>query len=108
MEVAGPRGTTRPAGAEAPTPSLGGPQGTQPCDSTAWAGAARAMRVGPGSASSCFKRSTSFKATHRQSPVNLNVESWCTVRSLIVDFMILARRQLIVRLSPKSHGLTFF
>lgn len=37
------------------TPSLGGVAPIQPCDSTAWAGAAKATRAGPGSASSCFK-----------------------------------------------------
>lgn len=53
--VAARRGTKTRQAAAAATRSPGGAPQTQPCDSTAWAGAARATRAGPGSASSCFK-----------------------------------------------------
>lgn len=50
------RGTRRRRAAAARTASRAAAPPTRPCDSTAWAGAARAMRAGPGSASSCFKK----------------------------------------------------
>lgn len=49
------RATRRRPAARAATRSPAAVRPTRPCDSTAWAGAARATRAGPGSASSCFK-----------------------------------------------------
>ncbi|CAG9581322.1 unnamed protein product [Danaus chrysippus] len=48
-------GTRRLRAEEGETRSPGGAPRSRPCDSTAWAGAARATRAGPESASSCFK-----------------------------------------------------
>lgn len=51
----GLRGTKSQVQEEEATLNQGGAVPTRLCDSTAWAGAARATRAGPGSASSCFK-----------------------------------------------------
>lgn len=54
-EAGARRGTRTAAAAVVETRSQEAVAPTRPCDSTAWAGAARATRAGPGSASSCFK-----------------------------------------------------
>lgn len=90
------RGTRTAAAASAATPSPGAPPGTRPCDSTAWAGAARATRAGPGSASSCFKRWHVFETSNRP---KLGRRAGSLLVHNLINFLITVR----VLFSPENY-----